>query len=142
MEKIETTNAPRAIGPYVQAVRANGFIFVSGQIALDPETGKVVEGDIEAQTDRVLKNIAAILEAAGSGLENVVKTTVYLADLGDFQQMNQVYGQYFVDWKPARATVEVSRLPLGVKVEIDAIALDPKPEKIRNSKSEILNKFK
>jgi 2-iminobutanoate/2-iminopropanoate deaminase len=123
---IETDKAPRAIGPYVQGVRSGGFIFISGQVGLDPETGKVVEGDIEAQTDRVLKNIAVILGAAGASLEDVVKTTVYLADMNDFQKMNQIYGQHFAAWKPARATVEVSRLPLGVKVEIDTIAIDPK----------------
>jgi len=119
---ITTDRAPRAIGPYVQAVRVGEWIFVSGQIALDPETGELVPGGIEAQTERVLENLRAILEAAGSSLEKVVKTTVYLADLNDFSKMNEVYARYFPGEKPARATVEVSRLPRDARIEMDAIA--------------------
>jgi 2-iminobutanoate/2-iminopropanoate deaminase len=123
-QMIQTSNAPQAIGPYVQAVRAGGFLFVSGQVAIDPANGKLIEGGIEEQTSRVLKNISAILEAAGLSLGNVVKTTVYLADLDDFQRMNQTYSQFFENSRPARATVQVARLPLGAKVEIDAIAVE------------------
>ncbi|GBC77731.1 2-iminobutanoate/2-iminopropanoate deaminase [bacterium HR08] len=119
---IATDRAPRAIGPYVQAVQVGEWIFVSGQIALDPETGDLVPGGIEEQTECVLRNIRAILEAAGSSLEKVVKTTVYLADLNDFSKMNEVYARYFPGEKPARATVEVSRLPRDARIEMDAIA--------------------
>ncbi|MBZ5562443.1 MAG: RidA family protein [Acidobacteriia bacterium] len=119
---IATSQAPSAIGPYSQAVRSGPWVFVSGQIPLDPATGKIVEGDIAAQTERVLKNLAAILEAAGAGLAQVVKTTVYLRDLTEFARMNEVYARFFADKPPARATVEVSRLPRDVQVEIDAIA--------------------
>ncbi len=119
---IATSQAPSAIGPYSQAVRSGPWVFVSGQIPLDPATGKIVEGDIAAQTERVLKNLAAILEAAGAGLAQVVKTTVYLRDLTEFARMNEVYARFFADQPPARATVEVSRLPRDVQVEIDAIA--------------------
>ncbi len=119
---IVTDRAPRAIGPYVQAVQVGEWIFISGQIALDPETGELVQGGIEEQTDRVLQNLRAILEAAGSSLEKVVKTTVYLADLNDFSKMNEVYARYFPREKPARATVEVSRLPRDARIEMDAIA--------------------
>jgi 2-iminobutanoate/2-iminopropanoate deaminase len=119
---IATDRAPRAIGPYVQAVQVGEWIFVSGQIALDPETGDLVPGGIEEQTERVLQNLRAILEAAGSSLEKVVKTTVYLADLNDFAKMNEVYARYFPGEKPARATVEVSRLPRDARIEMDAIA--------------------
>ncbi len=121
-EIIETKNAPAPIGPYSQAVQANGFLFVSGQIPVRPETGSVVEGGIAAQTHQVMKNLQAILNAAGTGLENVVRTTVYLSNLDDFSGFNEVYGEYFADVKPARATVQVSRLPKGVLVEIEAIA--------------------
>ncbi len=119
---IATDRAPRAIGPYVQAVQVGEWIFVSGQIALDPETGELVPGGIEEQTERVLQNLRAILEAAGSSLEKVVKTTVYLADLNDFSKMNEVYARYFPGEKPARATVEVSRLPRDARIEMEAIA--------------------
>ncbi len=119
---IATSQAPSAIGPYSQAVRSGPWVFVSGQIPLDPQTGRIVEGDITAQAERVLKNLAAILEAAGAGLAQVVKTTVYLRDLTEFTRMNEVYARFFADKPPARATVEVSRLPRDVQVEIDAIA--------------------
>ncbi len=119
---IATTQAPSAIGPYSQAIRSGPWVFVSGQIPLDPATGKIVEGDIAAQTERVLKNLAAILEAAGAGLAQVVKTTVYVRDLNQFARMNEVYARFFAEKPPARATVEVSRLPRDVQVEIDAIA--------------------
>ncbi len=119
---IATPNAPAAIGPYSQAVRCRNLIFVSGQIPLDPKTGELVEGDTAVQTVRVLENLSAILNAAGSSFANVVKTTVYLKDLGDFAKMNEVYARYFSYAPPARATVEVSRLPRNVAVEIDLIA--------------------
>jgi len=122
-EVISTKDAPQAIGPYSQAVRANGLVFVSGQVAIDPATQQVINGDVAAQTERVLKNIAAILRAADSGLENVVRTTVFLKNMGDFAAMNEVYGRYFNSAPPARSTVEVSRLPKDVLVEIDVIAL-------------------
>ncbi len=122
-ENIHTPQAPAAIGPYVQAVRAGGLVYLSGQIPLDPQTGEMVTGSIEVQTDRVLRNITAVLEAAGTSLAKVVKTTVYLADLGDFAKMNEIYASYFGDSKPARATVQVARLPRDARVEIDAIAL-------------------
>jgi 2-iminobutanoate/2-iminopropanoate deaminase len=115
-------NAPAAIGPYSQAIRSGDLIFVSGQIPLDPATGQLVEGDAAVQTERVLRNLAAILEAAGSSLARVPKTTVYLKDLGDFGKMNQVYARFFGDCPPARATVEVARLPREVLVEIDLVA--------------------
>jgi 2-iminobutanoate/2-iminopropanoate deaminase len=121
-EIIETSNAPSPIGPYSQAIRANGFVFVSGQIAIDPETGQVVEGGIDPQTHQVMKNVSAILEAAGTGLRNVVKTTVFLTNLDDFSVFNQVYAFYFAEAKPARATVQVARLPREVLVEIEVIA--------------------
>ena len=123
MESIQTDRAPQAIGPYSQAVKANGFIFASGQIPLDPATMRIVEGGIEEQTGRVLDNLKAVLEAAGSSLDRVVKTTVYLADMGEFIAMNEIYARYFGATKPARATVEVARLPRDVKVEIDVVAL-------------------
>jgi 2-iminobutanoate/2-iminopropanoate deaminase len=111
------------VGPYAQAVRAGSFLFVSGQVALDPATGTIVEGGIEEQTRRVMNNLAAILAAGGSGLDRMVKATVYLTDLGMFEAMNRVYGSYFPGEKPARVTVEVSRLPRNSLVEIDAIGL-------------------
>jgi len=120
---IATADAPGAVGPYVQGVRAGDFIFVSGQVALDPATGVLVEGGVDAQTDRVLRNLRAILEAGGSGLDRVVKATVYLTNLGEFETMNRVYASYFGDQKPARVTVEVSRLPRNAMVEIDAIGI-------------------
>ena len=120
---ISTDRGPKAIGPYSQAIRANGFLFLSGQIPLDPATQNVVEGDIQAQTDRVLKNISGILEASGSSLAKVVKTTVFLKSMGEFGAMNEIYGKYFTQAPPARSTVEVSRLPKDVSVEIEVIAL-------------------
>lgn len=122
-EALHTENAPKAIGPYSQAIRANGLIFASGQIPLDPTTGQVVDGGIKEQTQRVLDNLKAVLESAGSSLDRVVKTTVFLSNLDDFGDMNDVYGRYFPGSAPARSTVEVSRLPRGVRVEIDLIAL-------------------
>jgi len=122
-EIVETKNAPAPIGPYSQAIRANGFIFVSGQIPVQPETGLVVEGDIAAQTHQVMRNLSSILKAAGSGLDQVVKTTVFLSNLDDFSGFNQVYGEYFGKAKPARATVQVARLPKEVLLEIEAIAI-------------------
>jgi 2-iminobutanoate/2-iminopropanoate deaminase len=122
-EVISTPDAPKAIGPYSQGIRANGFIFVSGQVAIDPATQQVITGDIAAQTARVIQNISEILEAAGSGLGKVVRTTVFLKNMGDFIAMNEVYGKYFSASPPARSTVEVSRLPKDVLVEIDVIAL-------------------
>jgi len=122
-EVIATKNGPQAIGPYSQAIRANGFVFVSGQVAIDPATQQVIGGDIAAQTNRVLQNLSAILEGAGSGLEKVLRATVFLKNMGDFAAMNEVYGRYFSSAPPARSTVEVARLPKDVLVEIDVIAL-------------------
>lgn len=122
-EIINSKEAPAAIGPYSQAIKAAGMVFLSGQIPLDPVSGEISGDSIEAQTEQVMKNIKAVLNEAGSGLDKVVKTTIYLADLGDFAVVNGIYGSYFIDSPPARATVEVSGLPKGVKVEIDAIAL-------------------
>jgi 2-iminobutanoate/2-iminopropanoate deaminase len=120
---ISTPDAPKAIGPYSQGIRANGYIFVSGQVAIDPATQQVITGDVAAQTARVIQNLSEILEAAGSGLGKVVRTTVFLKNMGDFAAMNEVYGKYFSAAPPARSTVEVSRLPKDVLVEIDVIAL-------------------
>ena len=120
---IATADAPQAIGPYSQAIRANGFIFVSGQVAIDPANQQVIAGDVAAQSERVLKNLAAILKAAGSSLQQVVKSTVFLKNMADFAAMNEVYGRHFSAPYPARATVEVARLPKDVLVEIDVIAL-------------------
>jgi len=120
---IATKDGPQAIGPYSQAIRANGFVFVSGQVAIDPANQQVISGDVAAQTDRVLKNLAAILRAAGTGMEKVVRSTVFLKNMGDFAAMNAVYGKYFSSTPPARSTVEVARLPKDVLVEIDVIAL-------------------
>jgi 2-iminobutanoate/2-iminopropanoate deaminase len=120
---ISTDQAPKAIGPYSQAIRAAGMIFTSGQVALDPATQQVVAGDISAQTDRVLKNLAAVLAASGSGLDKVLRCTVFLKSMGDFAGMNEVYARYFTHNPPARSTVEVARLPKDVLVEIDVIAL-------------------
>lgn len=117
-----SSQAPKPIGPYSQGVISGGLLFVSGQIALDPETGEMVPGDIQAQVDRVLKNIMAILKEAKMGPEHVVKATVYLADLSDFAKMNEVYGRYLGREPPARSTIEVSALPKGARVEIDVIA--------------------
>jgi 2-iminobutanoate/2-iminopropanoate deaminase len=123
-EVISTKDAPQAIGPYSQAIKANGFIFTSGQIAIDPSTQQVVTGDVGEQTERVLRNLSEILEAAGSGLGKVVRATVFLKNMNDFGAMNQVYGKYFSSAPPARSTVEVARLPKEVLVEIDVIALE------------------
>jgi 2-iminobutanoate/2-iminopropanoate deaminase len=122
-EVIATDQAPKAIGPYSQAIRAQGLIFTSGQIALDPATAQIVAGDASAQTERVLKNLAAILQASGSSLEKVLRCTVFLKNIGDFAAMNEVYGRYFKQEPPARSTVEVARLPKDVLVQIDVIAL-------------------
>jgi 2-iminobutanoate/2-iminopropanoate deaminase len=122
MKIISTPNAPAAIGPYSQAVVSNGFAFLSGQIPLDPGTGQLIDGDIAAQTERVLENLKAVLEACGTSLTKVVKTTVYLKDMGEFARMNEVYARYFPQDPPARATVEAARLPRDVRVEIDCIA--------------------
>ncbi len=122
-EVIVTDQGPKAIGPYSQAIKANGFVFVSGQVAIDPATQQVITGDVAGQTDRVLKNLAAILKAAGSGLDKVVRSTVFLKNMSEFTAMNEVYGKYFTTEPPARATVEVARLPKDVLVEIDVIAL-------------------
>jgi 2-iminobutanoate/2-iminopropanoate deaminase len=121
---IVTKDGPAAIGPYSQAIRANGFVFVSGQIALDPVTNTLVSGDAAFQTDRVIQNLSGILRAAGTSLERVVRATVFLKNMGDFAAMNAVYGKYFSTAPPARSTVEVARLPKDVLVEIDVIALE------------------
>jgi 2-iminobutanoate/2-iminopropanoate deaminase len=122
-EIIKTGSAPAAIGPYSQAVRAGGFVFASGQIPLDPETGVFVEGGIVEQTHQVMRNIKALLEAAGTSLEAIVKTTVFLAEMDEYPAMNEVYGQYFKENPPARATVQAVRLPRDARVEIEVIAL-------------------
>jgi 2-iminobutanoate/2-iminopropanoate deaminase len=122
-EIIKTESAPAAIGPYSQAVRAGGFVFASGQIPLDPKTGVFVEGGIVEQTHQVMRNIKALLEAAGTSLEAAVKTTVFLADMDEYPAMNEVYGQYFQESPPARATVQAVRLPRDARVEIEVIAL-------------------
>jgi 2-iminobutanoate/2-iminopropanoate deaminase len=119
---VSTENAPKAIGPYSQAVVSKGFAFLSGQIPLDPATNQLVEGDVAVQTERVLENLKAVLEACGSSLDHVVKTTVYLKDMGEFVKMNEVYARYFPSNPPARATVEAARLPKDVRVEIDCVA--------------------
>ncbi len=119
---VSTPHAPAAIGPYSQAIRAGDLLFVSGQIPLDPATGQLVEGDIRAQTERVLTSIGEILKAAGASLDAVVRTTVFLADLNEFTAMNEVYARFFTTPAPARATVQVSRLPRDVRIEIDVIA--------------------
>ncbi len=122
-EIVSTDAAPRAIGPYSQAIRAGGFLFLSGQVALDPRTGQLVGSDIKQQTRQVLENVRAILEAAGSSLRQVVKCTVFLADMNDFGPMNEEYGSFFQDQPPARTTVQVARLPRSALVEIDVVAL-------------------
>jgi len=123
-EIISSKDAPKAIGPYSQAVKANGFIFCSGQIAIDPATQQLITGDVAAQTERVLRNLSEILEAAGSGLGKAVRCTVFLKNMAEFTAMNEVYGKYFSLAPPARSTVEVARLPKDVLVEIDVIALE------------------
>ena len=122
-EVISTPDAPKAIGPYSQGIKAGGFVFAAGQVGFDPATGQVVPGDVSAQTERVMKNLAAILKAAGTGFEKVVRCTVFLKSMNDFAAMNDVYGHYFPAAPPARSTVEVARLPKDVLVEIDVIAL-------------------
>jgi 2-iminobutanoate/2-iminopropanoate deaminase len=122
---IATPNAPSAIGPYSQAVVSGGFLFTAGQIALDPATMQVIDGDVVAQTDRVMQNLTAVLEEAGTGWEHVVKTTVYLQDMADFPKLNEVYAKHVGDARPARSTVQVAGLPRGVQVEIDCIARIP-----------------
>ena|SRR5579871_306609 len=121
-ETVSTDHAPKAIGPYSQAVIHNGIAYLSGQIPLDPSTNLIVEGDVVVQTERVLQNLKAVLEACGASLESVLKTTVFLKDMGDFPKMNEVYGRYFSARSPARSTVQAARLPRDVSVEIDAIA--------------------
>jgi len=122
-EIIATDRGPKAIGPYSQAIRANGFVFLSGQIPFDPATGELVTGDVATQTTRVLENVKAIAEAAGSSLDKAVKATVFLKDMNDFAAMNEIYGKYFAHNPPARSTVEVARLPRDVRVEIELIVL-------------------
>ena len=122
-ERIQTDNAPAAIGPYSQAIKAGGFVFVSGQIPIDPQTGQFVPGGIGEQTERVLKNLQAVLEAAGSSLDQVVKTTVFLADMKEFSAMNEVYARFFSEPPPARATVAAAGLPRDARVEIEVVAL-------------------
>jgi 2-iminobutanoate/2-iminopropanoate deaminase len=122
-EAVSTPHAPGAIGPYSQAIKANGFVYTAGQVALDPATGNMVEGDVRKQTERVCENLKAILAAAGSGFERVVKTTVFLKSMGDFSAMNEVYAKYFTQPSPARSTVEVAALPRNALVEIDVVAL-------------------
>ncbi|MGA2720685.1 MAG: RidA family protein [Candidatus Acidiferrales bacterium] len=122
-EVIATDKGPKAIGPYSQAIKANGFIYTAGQIPLDPATGQIIEGDVAAQTARVFDNLKAIVEAAGSSLDKAVKATVYLKDMNDFAAMNEVYARYMQKDAPARSTVEVSRLPRDVRVEIDLVVL-------------------
>jgi 2-iminobutanoate/2-iminopropanoate deaminase len=121
-QTVSTPDAPKAIGPYSQAIVHNGLAFLSGQIPLDPASGQLVAGDITVQTERVLENIKAVLEACGSSLDKVLKTTVFLKDMGEFPKMNEVYGRYFATDAPARSTVEAARLPRDVQVEIDCIA--------------------
>jgi 2-iminobutanoate/2-iminopropanoate deaminase len=120
---VQTENAPKAIGPYSQAIEANGMLFLSGQIPINPETGKVVEGDITVQTEQVMKNIGALLEAAGYTFADVVKSTCLLSDMADFAAMNQVYGRYYAENPPARSTFAIKTLPMGVLVEIETIAV-------------------
>jgi 2-iminobutanoate/2-iminopropanoate deaminase len=119
---IQTAEAPQAIGPYSQAIKTGGFVYASGQIPIDPKTGQFVPGGIAEQTEQVLRNLSAVLEAAGSGLDRVIKTTVYLTDMQEFGAMNEVYGKFFGSEPPARATVQAAALPINAKVEIDCIA--------------------
>ncbi len=123
LEKVQTDGAPAAIGPYSQAITHGGLVFTAGQIPLDPATMQLVEGDVAAETERVMQNLAAVLEAAGASLGSVVKTTVFLADMNDFAAMNEVYGRWFGDHAPARSTVQVARLPRDARVEIECIAV-------------------
>ncbi len=122
-EPVKTSNAPAALGPYSQAIKVGEFVYTSGQVAIDPATGEFIGGDIAEQTERVLKNVAAVLEAAGSNLDQVVKTLVFLADMNDFAAMNEVYGKFFTGAPPARSTVQAARLPKDARIEIEAVAL-------------------
>ena len=122
LEAVHTDRAPRAIGPSAQAITVDGWVYCSGQIALDPATGQVVPGDVSVQTERVLENLGAVLEAAGAALDTVVKTTVFLSDMASFAAMNEVYGRRFGEHRPARSTVAAAGLPRGVAVEIDCVA--------------------
>jgi 2-iminobutanoate/2-iminopropanoate deaminase len=122
-EQVKTQHAPAAIGPYSQAIKAGGLVFAAGQIPLDPATGQIISGDIQAQTERVLENIGSVLTAAGASFETVVKTTVFLKSMGDFAAMNEIYARYFTGVAPARSTVAVADLPRGALVEIECIAL-------------------
>ena len=124
-QAIVSPGAPRPLGPYSPAIRAGGFLFISGQVPVDPATGTVIDGDIAAQTEQVMRNIGSLLKAAGLGYEHLVRMTVFLSDLNEFASMNEAYGKFVVDPPPARATVQVARLPRDVKVEIDAIAVTP-----------------
>jgi 2-iminobutanoate/2-iminopropanoate deaminase len=121
--RVQTDHAPAAIGPYSQAIKVNGFVFASGQIPIDPQTGEFIPGGIREQTEQVLKNLSAVLEAAGSGLDRVVKTTVFLADMKEFAAMNEIYAKFFTGVPPARATVAAAGLPRDARVEIEAVAL-------------------
>jgi 2-iminobutanoate/2-iminopropanoate deaminase len=123
MDYVATPDAPQAIGPYSQAVKANGLVYTSGQIALDPATGNLVDGSFEEQVHRVFRNLAAVLKEAGSSFDRVLKATVYVTDLGNFQTLNTIYAEYFGDHKPARTTIQASALPKGGAVEIDLVAL-------------------
>jgi len=120
---VQTDNAPGAVGPYSQGTRTDQMVFTAGQLPLDPTTGKIVEGDIQDQTRQSLKNLQAVLEAAGAGLDSVMKTTVFLQDMGEFKLMNEIYAEFFPDNPPARSAVEVAALPLGARVEVEAIGL-------------------
>lgn len=122
-ERVQTDKAPKAIGPYSQAIKANGMLFASGQVPIDPASGQIINGTIAEQTTQVLSNLQAVLEAAGTSLDRVVKTTVFLADMNDFSEMNETYAGFFSELPPARSTVEVSRLPRDARIEIDVIAL-------------------
>ena len=122
MTAVSSADAPKAIGPYSQGIRVGPFLFLSGQVGLDPATGQMVDGDVAAQTRRVLENLAAVLKSAGLSLADVARTTIYLADMNDFARVNEVYGSYFSEPYPARATVQVARLPRDARVEIDAVA--------------------
>jgi 2-iminobutanoate/2-iminopropanoate deaminase len=122
-EVVQTPNAPSAIGPYSQAIIANGFVYTAGQLGVDPSTGKLVEGDVKAQTRQALENLTAILSAAGTSLGNAVKTTVFLANMDDFAAMNSVYAEYFISNPPARSTIQVAKLPLAGLVEIEVVAM-------------------
>ncbi|MEO7190557.1 MAG: RidA family protein [Vicinamibacterales bacterium] len=124
---VSTTGAPAAIGPYSQAIRAGGFVFTSGQIPLDPATATLINGDITAQTERVIQNLSEVLAAAGSSLDAVVRTTVYLIDISEFGAMNEVYARYFQEPAPARSTIQAAKLPRDARIEIDAIAVVPSP---------------